>query len=85
VTGGFVYVRTMRTDAALPLGCTAQAFDSLAACALAWRSGGEPAALPRIEPPPVPGSARDVFLFFISGAKEKAPAAAMAVLERLAA
>ena len=47
--------------------------------------GGEPEALPRVEDPPSnAAAARDVFLFFISGAKEKAPAAAMAVIERLA-
>lgn len=85
VTGDLIYVRTMRTDASLPLGCTPQALDSLVACTHAWRNGEEPAALPRIEPPPARGAARDVFLFFISGAKEKAPAAAMAMLERLAA
>jgi uncharacterized protein YecE (DUF72 family) len=89
ITGGFVYVRTMRTDAALPQGCTPQALDQIAACCQAWRSGAEPAALPRIEAAPLPNAPpwsivpRDVFLFFISGAKEKAPAAAVAVLERL--
>lgn len=86
VTGALVYVRTMRTDAALPQGCTPQALDAIAACCHAWRRGDEPAALPRVQPPPRESSAppRDVFLFFISGAKEKAPHAAMAVLERLA-
>ena len=83
ITGGFVYVRTMRTDASLPQGCTPQALAQIAACCEAWRAGGEPDALPRIEPVPGAAAARDVFLFFISGAKEKAPAAAMAVIERL--
>jgi uncharacterized protein YecE (DUF72 family) len=84
LTGDLVYVRTMRTEASLPQGCTPQALDQIAACCEVWRSGGEPDALPRIEAAPVPGAARDVFLFFISGAKEKAPAAAMGVIERLA-
>jgi uncharacterized protein YecE (DUF72 family) len=83
VTGDFVYVRTMRTDASLPQGCTPQALAQIAACCRVWRAGGEPEALPRIEPP-AESAARDVFLFFISGAKEKAPAAAMGVIERLA-
>jgi uncharacterized protein YecE (DUF72 family) len=82
VTGDFVYVRTMRTDASLPQGCTPQALAQIAACCQLWRVGGEPEALPRIEPP-AERAARDVFLFFISGAKEKAPAAAMGVIERL--
>jgi uncharacterized protein YecE (DUF72 family) len=83
-TGPFVYVRTMRTDASLPQGCTPQALDQIAACCEAWHRGGEPDALPRVEVAPAPGAPRDVFLFFISGAKEKAPAAAMGVIERLA-
>lgn len=83
ITGGFVYARMMRTDATLAEGCTPQAFDQLAACAQAWREGLEPAGLPRVEGPAPAVPARDVFLFFISGAKEKAPAAAMALLRRL--
>jgi uncharacterized protein YecE (DUF72 family) len=84
LTGEFVYVREMRTDAALPEGCTAPVFDQLAACTRAWRDGAEPAALPRIEAAPPLAAPRDVFIFFISGAKEKAPAAAMALIRRLA-
>jgi uncharacterized protein YecE (DUF72 family) len=83
LTGEFVYVRTMRTESSLPQGCTPQALDQIAACARAWRDGGEPADLPRVEAAPPAQPARDVFLFFISGAKERAPAAAMAVLQRL--
>ena len=83
VTGDFVYTREMRTDAALPEGCTPVAFDQLAACLGEWRDGREPAGLPRIEPAPPPAAARDVFMFFISGAKEKAPLAAMALMKRL--
>jgi uncharacterized protein YecE (DUF72 family) len=84
LTGDFVYVRAMRTDASLPQGCTPQALDQIAACCEVWRRGAEPDALPRVEAAPAAGVARDVFLFFISGAKEKAPAAAMGVIERLA-
>jgi uncharacterized protein YecE (DUF72 family) len=83
LTGDLVYVRTMRTDASLPLGCTPQALDQIAACCEVWRRGGEPDALPRVEAAAPPAAARDVFLFFISGAKERAPAAAMGVIERL--
>ena len=84
LTGDFVYTRMMRTDASLPEGCTPQTLDQLAACAQVWRDGAEPEAVPRVEPPPAPGATRDVFMYFISGAKEKAPAAAMALLKRLA-
>lgn len=84
VTGGFIYCRTMRTDAELPEGCTPQVLDQLAACAQVWSEGQEPSNLPRIEPEPPPAPPRNVFIFFISGAKEKAPAAAMALQQRLA-
>ncbi|MBI3368455.1 MAG: DUF72 domain-containing protein, partial [Burkholderiales bacterium] len=56
VTGGFVYTRMMRTDASLPEGCTPQVLDQLAACGRAWRDGGEPADVPRVEPAPSPGA-----------------------------
>ncbi len=86
LTGGFVYTRMMRTDPALPEGCTPQALDQLAACGRAWRDGHEPAGLPRVEAaaPLLPTAPRDVFMFFIGGAKERAPAAAMALRQRLA-
>ena len=83
VTGDFVYLRMMRTDANLPQGCTLQALAQLAACGRAWCEGTEPAGLPRVEATPPQTPPRDVFMFFISGAKEKAPAAAMALRQLL--
>jgi uncharacterized protein YecE (DUF72 family) len=83
LTGNFVYARLMRTEPGHAAGVQPQVLDALAACAQRWRSGGEPDGLPRVEPVAASSAARDVFLFFISGAKEKAPAAAMALLQRL--
>ena len=84
VTGEFVYARIMRADASQAEGCAPQALDQVAACARMWRDGGEPAGLPRVEPPRAAATApRDVFLFFIGGDKEKAPAAAMALQRRI--
>lgn len=83
LTGEFVYARLMRTDAAQPEGCAPEIFPALAACARVWRDGGEPAGLPRVEAPLPTAPPRDVFLYFISGAKEKAPAAAMALIRHL--
>jgi uncharacterized protein YecE (DUF72 family) len=87
---GLVYARIMRTDSALPEGCTPQTLDALAACAQLLQSGGLPAGMPMADATPAapaapspPATARDVFVFFISGAKERAPAAAMALLRRL--
>lgn len=82
VSGSFVYVRTMRSAAALAQGYTDAALDAIAASARVWAQGGEPADLPRVEAPR-PAPPRDVFVFFISGAKERAPAAAQALLTRL--
>lgn len=92
ITGDFVYTRMMRTESALPQGCTPETLDRLAACARAWQAGAAPSGLPLVEPTPettaaptdVSAAPRDVFMFFISGAKERAPAAAMALIERLA-
>jgi uncharacterized protein YecE (DUF72 family) len=83
LTGDFVYARLMRTEANEPQGAPPHMFAPLAACAKVWRDGGEAAGLPRVEPEASNGAARDVFLYFISGAKERAPAAAMALLEAL--
>ena len=46
------------------------------------REGGEPSDLARIAAAP-PRKKRDVFVYMISGAKVRAPAAAMALIERL--
>lgn len=83
-TGDFVYTRIMRTHSDEPLGCKAEVFPQLAAAAQAWAAGGEPDGVPRIEPPPAQaGAPRDVFVYFISGAKERAPHAAMALRRAL--
>ncbi len=84
VTGDFIYTRLMRHEAALPQGYPAPVLDQIGQCARVWAAGDEPEGLPRIAPKPGGTGLRDVFVFFISGAKERAPAAAMALIERLA-
>lgn len=84
LTGDFVYARVMRTHGDEPLGCKPEVFPALAAAARAWAVGGEPDGLPRIAPAPADTVApRDVFIYFISGAKERAPHAAMALRRAL--
>ena len=62
----------------------AKALAQVAACARLWRDGDEPADVPRVaDVLPRLSQKRDVFLLFISAAKEKAPAAAMGVIECL--
>lgn len=84
LTGPFVYARLMRTRSTLKAGYAPKALDRWADAARTWQQGGEP-DLPRVAPPArsAKASSRDVFMFFISGAKEKAPAAAQALLKRL--
>ena len=83
LTGDFVYARLMRTRAELASGYPPEALEGWAAGARTWARGGEPGGVPKVESAAAPKVSRDVFLFFISGAKERAPAAAMALLERL--
>jgi uncharacterized protein YecE (DUF72 family) len=66
--GDFAYLRLMRSDAGCATGYSPQALAGWAAGARAWVGGERP---------------RDVFVYFINGAKERAPAAAMALLEQL--
>jgi len=83
ITGDLVYVRMMRTEPVLLEGCTPQVLDGLAACAHAWRDGSEPKGLPRVDSAPAaPTTPRDVFMLFIGGAKERAPAAAVSLRGR---
>jgi uncharacterized protein YecE (DUF72 family) len=84
LTGSFVYARLMRSDAALPDGYQDSALDAWTQRAKQWAAGGEPVDLNRVEKASAEVTPRDVFLFFISGAKERAPAAAMGLLKRLA-
>ncbi|MEP7057680.1 MAG: DUF72 domain-containing protein [Caldimonas sp.] len=83
LTGDFVYARLMRTESAVKTGYPAAALDRWAARARTWVEGGEPDELPRVEASQGQTKARDAFVYFISGAKERAPAAAMALLELL--
>ena len=82
-TGDFVYTRIMRTHSGEPLGCKPEVFPQLAASARTWAEGGEPDGVPRIEAAAPAAAPRDVFVYFISGAKERAPHAAMALRRAL--
>ena len=85
VTGDIVYARLMNAREAEPLGYKADELDTWTARAKLWAGGGEPSELPRIESLQSKGEKkpRDVYVFAINGAKERAPAAAMALLDRL--
>ena len=81
LTSDFVYARLMRSDAAEPLGYAPEALDHWAERVKVWASGKEPADLPRVAGTTTAATRpRDVFILFISGAKERAPHAAMGLL-----
>ena len=95
LTGDFVYARLMKSDEKLKAGYSPKALDAWAEAAQSWAAGSEPGTLPRVEgqakaqvkmkgATAKPSEARDVFVFFINGAKERAPAAAQALIARLA-
>jgi uncharacterized protein YecE (DUF72 family) len=84
VTADFVYARLTRSDSAEETGYPPAELDAWAQRAQAWCEGHAPDDLPRIEPPGAKRP-RDVFVYFISGAKERAPAAAQALIARLGA
>ncbi len=79
LSGDFVYARIMRTESTEARGLKPEVLASLADCAECWRQGREPSGLPRVSTAVAPVTPRDVFLFFIAAAKERAPAAAMAL------
>src|SRR5262245_4073124 len=83
-TGDFVYARLQRTSPKEKTGYAPRTLDLWAKRARNWAAGGAPDDLATIAAPS-PGPAqgrRDVFIYMISGAKVRAPAAAMALIER---
>lgn len=82
ITGDFVYARLQKGDETLKAGYSPKALDAWAERAKTWASGGAPKDLPLIDKAPkkVP---RDTFIYFIHEAKVRAPAAAMALIERV--
>ncbi len=89
LTGPVVYARLMRTRADLPDGVEPEVITPLASCLRIWRDGGQPEGVPLVDAASAPMNGpvrtpRDVYAFFISGAKEKAPMAAMALRRALA-
>jgi uncharacterized protein YecE (DUF72 family) len=83
-TADFIYARLMNAQENVATGYDAKDLDQWALRASAWAAGKAPVDLPNIgdESGAAP-KPKEVFLFFINGAKERAPAAAQALLARL--
>lgn len=83
-TGDFVYARLMRSRESERDGYATEDLDTWARRARTWHEGGEPDDLPRVSSGGnAPSARRDVFIHFISAAKARNPAAAMALQGRL--
>jgi uncharacterized protein YecE (DUF72 family) len=84
--GDFVYARLQKGEDDIPTAYPPKALDAWAECARLWAKGAVPSDLavadPKTKPKPTP---RDVFVYFIHEGKVRAPAAAMAMIERLGA
>ena len=84
VTADFVYLRLQRSQEKVATGYPPKELDAWAERARNWAAGGAPK-----EPAPIgapekkAAKSRDVFVFMINGFKPKAPAAAMALIERV--
>ncbi|WP_322058106.1 DUF72 domain-containing protein [Paraburkholderia sp. J63] len=83
VSAPFVYARIMGTADGEPLGYAPEELDRWAERALTWARGGSPEDLATFDAPLAANTGRDVYLYVISGYKERNPAAAMALIERL--
>jgi uncharacterized protein YecE (DUF72 family) len=94
VTGDFVYARLMDAHSDIATGYSAPALKQWAACARTWQSGGQPPELPYVAAPTDANKGankaenkaagpRSVFVYFINGAKERAPAAATSLIALL--
>lgn len=84
VTGDFVYARLENAVEDEPAGYTPAELDRWAGAAKDWAAGGIPDGLPYVETAPPAKRSRETFVFFINGAKVRAPAGAMALIERIA-
>jgi uncharacterized protein YecE (DUF72 family) len=82
----FIYARLRCSASHIETGYSSEALEAWARRARTWSDGGEPDDLPRLENRPTASTgARDVFVYFINGAKERAPAAAQELLRQLGA
>ena len=85
LTGDVVYARLQKGTDTLPAAYPPAALDTWAERARIWAGGGAPDDLPVVDAEHRPESKpRDVFIYFIHEGKLRAPAAAMALIERLA-
>lgn len=85
VTSDFVYLRLQNAQEKLKTGYSPKALDHWTDITRSLERGDEPKGLPRLGKEPAKKFPRDVFVYFIAGAKERNPAAAAALIKNLGA
>lgn len=82
-TADFIYARLQRSVEDEETGYASGDLDAWAGRARVWAGGGTPDDLPLLSEAPSAKKPRDCFIYFISGAKVRNPAAAQALIGRL--
>jgi len=82
LSGDFAYARLQRSREEVTTGYEPAELDRWAQVARGWARGESPEGFPYVAEPPKP-RARETYVFFISGAKVRNPAAAEALIGRL--
>ena len=83
LTGDFVYARLQKGDDTIETAYPPLAHDAWASRCRGWVEGRDPEDLPHVDAVQPPARPRDVFVYFIHEGKLRAPAAAMALMERI--
>jgi uncharacterized protein YecE (DUF72 family) len=83
ITGDFVYARLQKGEDSIKTAYPPKALGAWAERLQTWAGGGEPSDLPRVDNAKAKKQPRDVFAYVIHEAKVRAPAGAMALIERL--
>jgi uncharacterized protein YecE (DUF72 family) len=82
VAGPFVYARLQQAKASVKTGYTTKELKQWGEDAVAWAEGGAPKRHETLSKP-IAKKKRDVFIYMINGAKERAPAAAQELMKLL--
>lgn len=84
LTADFVYCRLQKGEDDIPTAYPEDQLDAWAGRFKAWAEGQAPDGLPYVEATPLAGGrARDVFAFIIHEGKVRAPAGALALIDRV--
>ena len=83
ITGDFLYLRLQKGDDTIATAYPENAIAEWAARLRGWIAGKAPTDLPHVEASPAKIKPRDIFVYFIHEGKVRAPAGAMALIEKL--